>query len=511
MSLYQIQEPEDKASNKALFLSDEIAIGIDLGTTNSLVSYYDKNGIITASDDEGSDIIPSRIDFSQNIPEIGKKKYNIENTLTSVKRFMGKDINDLEINNRYAFKNDNGVFKLSIANNDISPTEASSLILKHLKGIASKHSNKKITKAVITVPAYFDDAARQATKDAAKIAGLEVLRLINEPTAAAVAYGLDNSKEGIYAVYDLGGGTFDVTIMTMKMGVFHVLSTGGNAQLGGDDFDNALLEFIFHNNACEELKNSTQFRECLDKAREIKEHLTSNTSYNGSFPYCENDITITKSDFETAIEELIKQTLQHFKAALKDAEVQKDEIEEVILVGGSTRIPMIKEKLESFIGKRPLDSIDPDKIVAIGAGIQAHNLTHGGDNLLLDVNPLSLGIEVSDGLIDKIIYRNSTIPCEHSQKFATQADNQTGFVIHILQGESEKVKDCRSLAKFELKGIPPLPAGEAKLEVKFIIDADGILSVNAVDLTTGHEQHIEVKPSYGMDKDEILKLIKKAL
>lgn len=509
MNLFQIQEPEEDSS-RALFSSDEVAIGIDLGTTNSLVCVFE-NDTPKVLAENGSAIVPSVIDYSGTSPTVGNLKHDLEHSLLSVKRFMGKSVDDALQNPLYSFKNDNGSLKLLIGDLEISPVEASAEILKYLKARAEKHTEKKATKAVITVPAYFDDAARQATKDAAEIAGLKVMRLINEPTAAAVAYGLDNSKEGIYAVYDLGGGTFDVTILSMQMGVFHVLSTGGNSELGGDDFDKLIMEYIFANFPHEELKNASQYRECIAKARRIKESLTNSDSYKGPFPYCNDEIEITYAKFEEISADLTKQTLKHFKQALKDAEVDKSEIEEIILVGGSTRMPFIAQKLEKFTGKKPLDKINPDEIVAIGAGIQAHNLTHGGDNLLLDVNPLSIGIEVADGLVEKIIYRNSNIPCESVQKFATQADNQTGFQIHVVQGESEKVDDCRSLARFELKGFPARPKGEVKLEVKYIIDADGILSVTATEMTTGIKQHVDVKPSYGLEREEILQLIKKAL
>jgi molecular chaperone HscA len=367
-----------------------------------------------------------------------------------------------------------------------TPVEISAEILKVLRAKAEAALGREVTKAVITVPAYFDDTARNATKDAAQIAGLEVLRLINEPTAAALAYGLDKAAEGIYAIYDLGGGTFDISILRMQKGVFQVLSTGGDVALGGDDFDREI----------EKLRNWE-----IGKGRKIKEQLTNNNEVEG----------VSRLEFEAAILPLVERTISICARAISDAELQISDIKGVVLVGGSTRVPLVQAKVAEFFKQAPLTDIDPDKVVALGAAIQAESLTKGSDNLLLDVTPLSLGLETMHGIVEKIIYRNTPIPCVAAQEFTTFENNQTGLLVHVLQGERENVADCLSLARFELRGIPPLPAGVARIKITFNIDADGLLTVSAREEKTGIEQTIEVKPSYGLQREDVMRMVLESL
>ena len=431
--LLQIHEPGETP----LPHENEEAIGIDLGTTNSLVAI-------------------SR----------GEKAEVINKILPSVVKLNGKEIHSIK-------RKMNTPSELVEGK---TPVEISAEILKTLRNWAEDALGRQIKEAVITVPAYFDDTARQATKDAARIAGLEVLRLINEPTAAALAYGLDKGAEGIYAIYDLGGGTFDISILRMQKGVFQVLATGGDTNLGGDDFDAALN----HPNA-----------------RKIKEALTTKTEYDG----------ITRAQLEAAVEPLVKRTINICARALADSGLSKSEIKGVVMVGGSTRTPFVQQKVGEFFGTTPLTDINPDEVVALGAAIQAEGLTRGSNNLLLDVIPLSLGLETMHGIVEKIIWRNTAIPCTYAQEFTTYENNQTGMVVHILQGEREKVEDCRSLARFELKNIPALPAGVARIKITFNVDADGLLTVSAEELRTGEKQEIAVKPSYGLDEKDIERMI----
>ena len=428
--LLQIHEPGETP----LPHENDEAVGIDLGTTNSLVaiSRGEKPEIIRG-------IIPSVVIV--NGVEIHSIKRKMDNPSQKVE---GK-----------------------------TPVEISAEILKRLKSSAEDALGKEVKKAVITVPAYFDDTARTATRDAARLAELEVLRLINEPTAAALAYGLDNGAEGIYAIYDLGGGTFDISILLMQKGVFQVLATGGDTHLGGDDFDD------------------------LIGGREIKEKLSTMEEFAGT----------SRAQFEKLITPLVDKTINICASVLKDAELSKSDIKGVVLVGGSTRVPLVKRKLAEFFGQEALSNINPDEAVALGAAIQAEALTHGSNNLLLDVIPLSLGIETMHDIVEKIIYRNTPIPCTYAQEFTTFQNNQTGIIVHIVQGEREKVQDCRSLARFELKGIPPMPAGVAKVKITFNVDADGLLTVSAKEMGTGVEQEIVVKPSYGLDEKEIERMI----
>ncbi len=470
MKLYDLTEPsENKSIDFNTASKSEIAIGIDLGTTNSLVAVSDNGKVTFIKSAQESNLIPSVVGFKDNRVIVGKDALSIADKVISIKRKMRSSATDLVLGK--------------------TPVEISAEILKALKKLAETNLGKEVKKAVVTVPAYFDENARQATKDAARIAGLEVLRLVNEPTAAAIAYGLDRKEEGTFAIYDLGGGTFDITILRIHRGIFQVLATGGDSQLGGDDFDELLLKHFVE---APTIENKLLMRK-------VKEHLSSNIKWTDGF-------NITKEEFETLITPIIQRTLDIFDKCLLDAEVSINDLKEIILVGGSTRIPLIK-KLISNKYKKPLDTINPDEIVAHGAALQAEALTVGSNSLLLDVTPLSLGIEVANGLVEHIIARNTPIPVARKQSFTTQKDNQTGFKIHILQGEGEKISECRSLAHFELKNIPPLPAGQARLEINFQIDADGLLSVSAKELSKNISQEIVVKPSYGLTEEEVMRLI----
>lgn len=501
MKLYEIQEPDiTKDAN-----SNDIAVGIDLGTTNSLIAISEGNNVSIIPDD-GIFYTPSIVAYVEGEVVVGKKALAHTGAyISSIKRLMGKSKHDIPHNFPYNIEDHEGLLKIKLGTQILTPIEISAEILKSLKAKAEKHLDRKVTKAVITVPAYFDDAARQATKDAAILAGIEVLRLLNEPTAAAVAYGLDQAREGIYAIYDLGGGTFDVSILKMQQGVFQVLATSGDTYLGGDDFDELIVEYLAN-------KYNLHITDPLTaklEAKQIKESLTANSEWKGEFIETQN-CSITKADFEKLIEPLLKKTIQIFTNALKDAEVKAHELKETILVGGASRIPLIKEMLSKLTGKPPLDTINPDQIVAIGAAVQASTLSIGGDNLLIDVVPLSLGIEVANGLVEKIIFRNTPIPILRKQIFTTQATGQTGIKIHVVQGEGEDITKCRSLAHFELKGLEKLPAGEARIEVSFQVDADGILTVSAYDIATKTKKEVQVKPSYGLNEQEMQKLLQKA-
>ena len=428
-------------------------IGIDLGTTHSVVAYAE-NGVATVL----------------NVGDAGPLVPSVVNGFSSFKRLMG------------------GV--------DSAPTEASAEVLKFLKKRTEDFLNKSVTKAVITVPAYISETARAATRNAARIAGLDVLRLINEPTAAALAYGLDRRTEGLYLVYDFGGGTFDVTILKLHQEVFQVLSTAGDLQLGGDDIDHIIAEKISHPSN-------------LLYARQVKEFLSKNPSENWFDD--EKGVTFSQEDFKTCVHPFVERTLQICKHALHDAEIEDLSLfEEIILVGGSSRLPLVWEELRKFFSKEPLCSLNPDEVVAVGAALQAEALTKGASHLLLDVTPLSLGIEVMGGLVEKIIPRNTPIPCSVAQEFTTYQDGQTSLVIHILQGEREKVEHCRSLGKFTLKGIPPFPAGMARIRITFSLDADGLLVVKAQEKSTAHQHTLEINQSYGLDEDKIFSVIKES-
>jgi molecular chaperone HscA len=485
--LLQIYEP----GQTPLPHSEDVAVGIDLGTTNSLVAISHDEIAEVICDENGNFITDSRL-----------------GNLYSVKRLMGLGKNEAkDIIKNFGFKineeNSDKIIRLIDNNKEITPIEFSAEILKKLKEKAETAIGKKVEKAVITVPAYFNESQRLATKDAAKLAGIEVLRLLNEPTAAALAYGLDKKVEGIYAIYDLGGGTFDVSILKMQMGVFKVVATGGDTLLGGDDFDFALAVLIKKKLS---LGVEVPISDLKEVAKKAKESLSFAEDAKILFKNY-NEIIISKAEFENLISDMVDKTIKIFEDVIKDSKIEPKKINGVVLVGGSTRVPLVRNKIENLTGKKPLIDIDPDKVVALGASIQAEALTRGSNNLLLDVTPLSLGLETYGGLMEVLIQRNTPIPAKASQKFTTFEDGQTAMKFHILQGEREMAENCRSLAKFELKGIPSALAGIPVVNVNFSIDADGILTVSAIEETSNSKAEIEVKPSYGLDAEEMEKML----
>jgi molecular chaperone HscA len=502
-------------------------IGIDLGTTNSLVAYVQNERPVAIADCDLEVLVPSVVSY---LPDgdvvVGRRAVRLagdhpRETIASVKRFMGRGADDPETRRLgpYEFVESrpgeaNTVRFRVTGGRVVTPVEVSAEILAALRAEAEDKLHS-IGGAVITVPAYFDDAQRQATRDAARLAGLDVLRLLNEPTAAALAYGLQSKKNGLFAVYDLGGGTFDITILVLDDGVFQVRSTGGDSQLGGDDMDRALAHELLAALGFAETRQTPQLvRLVLDEARKAKHVLTERESVSAEIPGEGRAVDITRARFEELIRPLLERTGVACRRALKDAGVQAEQLDGVILVGGATRVPAVRNYVARLFGKEPLADIDPDQVVALGAAVQADLLAGEGrreDVLLLDVTPLSLGIEVGGGVVDKILPRNTTIPCAARATYTTQEDNQTGFEVHVLQGEREMVADNRSLAHFTLKGIPPMPAGMARLEVTFHVDADGLLSVHAKELTTGIEQAVSVKPSYGLDDATVERMLLDAL